>query len=228
MENLDDDFEMPEPEDLHPDLARYKIEARRFPIPIILHPLMTVLIYHPAFNKLYNYEYQSKLARYNKLLDEQDYQCCIWAHESNHRPAALAGFSAKLEPCDYWSILRDIWDGFSDSDRRNNIWISLWSADFPERHCAMNNEEMRFFDDLPESILAYSRATHAKNRLGWRLNKPDSAKQPSWSTGTMKTFVATIGKSHILACLSDEEGWLLIARPNVSEMRILPEDDACI
>jgi hypothetical protein len=118
--------------------------------PMLQHPLISQP-YFPQHNALYNRQYHDKLAAARQARKAKDWGRFIWLHEPIFRVTAFKSIAHAMSHDQYWRKLAEVWIDSKGTFPRKDIWISLWTADRPQRELVMTPTEQEMLAVLPES-----------------------------------------------------------------------------
>jgi hypothetical protein len=157
------------------DELRQHVFVRDGGMQVLSHPLVQDV---PFFDN-------GRCARQNMMLahkkqalreaeEQRNWERYVFLHERPYRfdalfelvlDCALAGEDI------YWPLVSDVWTDSENIWQNFDDWLSVWNTDAPGRRAAMDEQDLAFYNSLPEDITLYR---------GWNgLGTPNGM---SWTT----------------------------------------------
>lgn len=230
MTEMDHLMSMYGPEDLHPELAFYVVEAEGLEgWQMLHHPLVIMIPYTEEMNKMANAAYASKLKALSHALDRRDFNSWVFLHERPYRVSAMLdlrdNYNVDMSPREWLELAADVWADSENIWQSQEAWRDVFDGYEDQGHLFMNAEDHAVWVDL--------RHEHHNGLVRvWRGWGPDgdpngwswslSSKQASW-------FATRFGGSFTNVRFVDIDPaliWAYSNRRNEEECIIfdLPED----
>ena len=154
----------------------------------------------------YNLRYEIKRLQMKEAIRTKDIKEYIFLHERPYRVYAL--LHAYLhwwnpEEVEWWEIVRDVWIDSENIYQNIAPWKSILTEQFSCHHLMMDDNEKKFFEELPAKINIYRGGLSDKG-FSWTLDK----EKAKWFSNRfkflhpeMKVFEKKIDKQDALAYL---------------------------
>jgi hypothetical protein len=153
-------------EDLHPDLVPYLGNSPKVGR-VLKHPLVFELFYDPQSNARINKCYLAKREYAEQKFREGNYRGWLWMFERPHRLEKFLEIMDRLPDEEYWKLLGSIWADSENLWQYSGVLGSLLRSGRPGREKMMDEEELAFLKNLPETFTVYRGHQGRRNRLGW-------------------------------------------------------------
>ena len=175
-------------------------------------------------NKVYDY----KKKAVDEAIKDKDIDSYLWLHERAYRvEAILYALEDWWKPSKkkYWEVIGFLWIDTENVYENHLAWEQLLFLEFSDSHLMMDEEDTKFFNELPNTITIYRGGIDDKG-YSWTLDK-DKAEwfanrwvmngnlgDESNVTNRHETnvFEKTINKSDAIAYLSDRNESEIIYR----------------
>ena len=169
--------------------------------PMIQHPFLYSVPYFEIMNPQINRMYEQKKMLIQKAKKEKNWNQFVFLYERPYRLEAFVSIQNYLKPKEYWELLADIWVDSENIWQNKATYKKLFSKHRDYKKYFMNSKERKYFDSLPEQIVAYRGYVKGQNRRGfsYTLDK----KQAEWfakrfdNDGSVAKIV--VPKSRVLA-----------------------------
>lgn len=176
---------------------------------ILRHPLVFHVPFVPAMNALANANLQHKKEYREKCRQEKNWSSYVFIHERPYRLQAFCEIMSDLTDREYWELLGSIWSDSENIWQYKDMWDLLLKSTRPEREYFMDEDERKFFSELPEEITVYRGCQVGRNEKGlsWTLDE----KRAKWFStrllhkdekDTAKVVKKTVKKADVFAYLS--------------------------
>jgi hypothetical protein len=187
-------------EDLHKDLVEYVEQGSMFPM--LRHPIIFCVPYFEQMNALTNKRYVEIKERVKQSLEEKDYKRYVWLHERPYRFNAFVEVKDNFSDEDYWETLADVWTDSENIHQNQLRWKELFESDRKNKQSFMSEDDLKFFNDLPEEITVYRGCTDGLNEEGFSYTTERD--QAEWfanrfSKANPKVIERTIKKEEVFA-----------------------------
>lgn len=197
-------FNIHTPEELHPDLQPYvEDEPELGGFPMLRHPLVYSIPYHPNLNAALNEQYKYKREGLAAALQLKNYSQFVWLYERPYRLEAFFGVAYLMEDEQYWSLLGEIWTDSENIGATLSSWRVALRVPRSKTWYFMNEDDREALEKLPEIFTIY-RGTQEGVPLGlsWTLD-PDKA---AWFANRFKppqplVLKGTVSKANVFAYL---------------------------
>src|SRR5262249_13584474 len=138
----------------------------------IHHPLCVRPFIDPDRCALWNHLFLETKKGVEKAEAEGDWRGYVFWHCRGHRFDAFRRIARRLEFVDYWKLLSDVWIDSENIRQHYANWVRAWSAPYPEKNQAMDDEEQAALARLPKTINVW-RGIGKRGRpgLSWTLNR---------------------------------------------------------
>jgi hypothetical protein len=183
-------------EDLHPDLAEYLNEDEHFAR--LQHPLVYSVPHHPQMNAHLNRQYEEKKKALLKAMQDGKWASAVFLYEKPWRTEALERFMFHIEDHEqFWKLVGDVWTNSENVWQNFQRWRTIWNIKRPHREAAMDEDERKVFDSLPNRIKVWRGINpdvdeNGSDGLSWTLDRDKAkwfAKRFSQSHGKILTKV---------------------------------------
>jgi hypothetical protein len=138
------------------------------------HPLMIEMFLIPDRCALINHRYKYKKEAVERALQEGKWSAYIGLHERPYRVEALsrAIHSGLNENNGLHEAVAYVWTDSENIWQNKDFWFNFWE-NLPNPQNVMDEDELKFFNDLPESIEVYRGAVYKQNTQGisWTLDR---------------------------------------------------------
>lgn len=211
---LDEDFGelLDRDEALHEDLVPYVFDKGNGHM-ILSHPLLIDPMFHPnGKHGLHNKRYLVRKEAVEKAEEKGEWESAIFLRERPYRFEAL--WNATMW-CDFdhdpefWPVVAHVWRDSENIWQHYDDWLELWHSDADNRRGAMDEDDLKFLDELPEEFPVWRGAKKLFARtkegdvqgLSWTTDKEKAkwfAQRYSWQ-GTGVLLRATVKKEDVLA-----------------------------
>lgn len=169
--------------------------------PMIQHPFLYSVPYFDVMNAQINKMYEQKKMLIQKAKEQKNWNQFVFLYERPYRLEAFVSIQNYLNPKEYWELLADIWIDSENVWQNKATYKKLFSKHRDYKKYFMNSKERKYFDSLPEQIVAYRGYVKGQNRRGfsYTLDK----KQAEWfakrfdNDGAVAKIV--VPKSRVLA-----------------------------
>ena len=134
----------------------------------------------PIFYHNYNQGLKAKKRLSKKNLQEGRFHDFVFNHERPYRLQAFLEIEDKLEPAQYWKILREVWIDAEFVYQQTSVWENLFMAVPKVPEAIMVKSELDVLESLPEVFTIYRGQRPGDfNRgvigLSWSLSKKKAA-----------------------------------------------------
>lgn len=160
-------------EPLVPMLEAYMCEGP-LGCPMLKHPLVFSLMVHPQEHARLNAMLQYKIDALAKAKADKKWNTAAFLYERPYRLDAFMDIADELTDAEYWKLLGQIWTDSENIHQNRDEWAELLTANRPDRHLLMSDEERDLLAALPETgIPVYRGFMHddAEDGLSWTLFK---------------------------------------------------------
>lgn len=187
-------------EDLHEDLANYLEDGKMFPM--LRHPLIFCVPYFENMNAITNKQFAHKKEQAKKYLKEGNYTGYVWIHERPYRIGAFMEIQDKLSDKEYWETVNSIWTDSENIHQNKRTWKTLLKSSRKCKQSFMSDEDLKFFNELPETITVYRGCVEGLNEKGYSYTT--EREQAEWfanrfSNGEPKVIELTVKKKDVFA-----------------------------
>ncbi len=220
-------LELREPEDLHPDLERYKVKSHGWIC--IKHPLVFDIMYIPENNKRLNKTYEVKRNAVREYFANKNWAAYVFMHERPYRLDALQEIIDRIETDeDKWELIREIWIDSENIAQNKKVWRDVLLRSGGDKRNFMSVEDRFTFDSLPEELELFHGTWGEKvTDFSWTTDF-EVAKKFAYrlepKTATPKIFRATVKKKDIFAYTNERsEKECIILKPvkNIEKILLL-------
>ena len=178
-------------------------------------------------NKVYDFK-KEKVA---EAIKDKDISSYLWLHERAYRVQSILDALEdwwKPSKKEYWEVIANLWTDTENVYENHLAWEQLLFLEFSDSHLMMDEEDTKFFNELPNTITIYRGGIDDKG-YSWTLDK-DKAEwfanrwvmngnlgDESNVTNRHETnvFEKTINKSDAIAYLSDRNESEIIYRKDI-------------
>lgn len=161
-------------------------------------------------NKVYDY----KKKAVDEAIKDKDIDSYLWLHERAYRvEAILYALEDWWKPSkkEYWEVIANVWTDTENVYENHLAWEQLLFLEFSDSHLMMDEEDTKFFNELPNTITIY-RGGVDDNGYSWTLDKEKAEWFASRFNFDYEVFEKTINKSDAIAYLSDRNESEIIYR----------------
>jgi hypothetical protein len=161
-------------------------------------------------NKVYDY----KKKAVDEAIKDKDISSYLWLHERAYRvEAILYALEDWWKPSkkDYWEVIANVWTDTENVYENHLAWEQLLFLEFSDSHLMMDEEDAKFFNELPNTITIYRGGVDDKG-YSWTLDKEKAEWFASRFNFDYEVFEKTINKSDAIAYLSDRNESEIIYR----------------
>jgi len=142
--------------ELDPELLEYTDTDDVFGT-IIRHPL--VMWIGPVMDiDLINNLLDNKRKATEEALDKCEWSRFIYLHERPYRFDALhfvLNTFDEITDDEYWSLVSDVWIDTENAWQNVGSWTEAFGSDRASQHSLMNEEELKLFASLPDTLTIY-------------------------------------------------------------------------
>jgi hypothetical protein len=160
--------------ELNPELQEYAETHDVFGT-IIRHPL--VMWIGPVTDiDLINNLLDNKRKATEEALDKCEWSRFIYLHERPYRFDALhfvLNTFDEITDDEYWSLVSDVWIDTENAWQNVGSWTELFGSDRASQHSLMNEEELKLFASLDDTLTIYRGCRKDVNEegLSWTLDR---------------------------------------------------------
>lgn len=160
--------------ELNPELLEYTETHDVFGT-IIRHPL--VMWIGPVTDiDLINNLLDNKRKATEEALDKCEWSRFIYLHERPYRFDALhfvLNTFDEITDDEYWSLVSDVWIDTENAWQNVGSWTELFGSDRASQHSLMNEEELKLFASLDDTLTIYRGCRKDVNEegLSWTLDR---------------------------------------------------------
>jgi hypothetical protein len=161
-------------------------------------------------NKVYDY----KKKAVDEAIKDKDISSYLWLHERAYRvEAILYALEDWWKPSkkDYWEVIANVWTDTENVYENHLAWEQLLFLEFSDSHLMMDEEDTKFFNELPNTITIYRGGVDDKG-YSWTLDIEKAEWFANRFNFNYEIFEKTINKSDAIAYLSDRNESEIIYR----------------
>ena len=196
------------------------------------------MIHHKYFVNIYfdneftndqaNKTYDYKKKAVDEAIKDKDISSYLWLHERAYRVQSILDALEdwwKPNKKEYWEVIANVWTDTENVYENHLAWEQLLFLEFSDSHLMMDEEDTKFFNELPNTITIYrggiddkgyswtldkEKAEWFANR--WLMNGNMGDKSNVTNRHETNIFEKTINKSDAIAYLSDRNESEIIYR----------------
>ena len=120
-------------------------------------------------NKVYEYK-KDKVA---EAIKDKDISSYLWLHERAYRVQSILDALEdwwKPSKKEYWEVIANVWTDTENVYENHLAWEQLLFLEFSDSHLMMDEEDTKFFNELPNTITIYRGGIDDKG-YSWTLDK---------------------------------------------------------
>jgi hypothetical protein len=182
------------------------------------------MIHHKYFVNIYfdneftndqankTYDYKKKAVA--EAIKDKDISSYLWLHERAYRvEAILYALEDWWKPSkkEYWEVIANLWTDTENVYENHLAWEQLLFLEFSDSHLMMDEEDTKFFNELPNTITIYRGGVDDKG-YSWTLDREKAEWFANRFNFDYEVFEKTINKSDAIAYLSDRNESEIIYR----------------
>jgi len=160
----------------------------------------------PEHNNFLNKRYKRNKEKAEKALQDHDYRSYINLHAKPYRLDPLLEIfnMADVEDKIKAELLSDTWTLIEQPSVNMKHWVKLFKYFKKRKELLMTEEELEFFNNLPEEITIYRGSEYIKG-ISWTLSKEKAEWFAKRFEINGKVFEKTVNKSDCLCYLNHRE-----------------------
>jgi hypothetical protein len=152
---------------LHPELRGHLKKNGWLHHPLVVQPMLT--LEDAAF---INETYPRKLKGLEQARAERNWWQYLSIYQKPYRLEAFAGIHDEMDHQTYWHLLSATWQMSENIWQWRSVWQHFWNSGRPMKRAAMNEDEQRHFDGLPDLITIYRGQSQRNQRgMSWSLDR---------------------------------------------------------
>ena len=152
-----------------------------------------------------NNVYNHKKEAVDEAIKEKNINSYLWLHERAYRVESIINALDdwwKPSKKEYWELINFLWTDTENVYENKDYWEQLLFLEFSDSHLMMNEEDFKFFDELPNTIKIYRGGVDDKG-YSWSLDKEKAEWFANRFNFDYEVFEKTINKSDVIAYLND-------------------------
>ena len=123
--------------------------------PMVDHPLVRHLAYHPAQNLYLNKLFKSKQEDLKGSIRNKKWENVLMIHERPWRAWAFIQFSPYMKPVEYWENLARVWIATEFPHHHKDMWLEVFDANIKQKRKLMTSKERQVLQELPSTVTIY-------------------------------------------------------------------------
>tara|TARA_R100001463_G_scaffold126902_1_gene184806 strand:- start:2067 stop:2690 length:624 start_codon:yes stop_codon:yes gene_type:complete len=161
-----------------------------------------------------NNVYNHKKEAIDEAIKEKNINSYLWLHERAYRVESIINALNdwwKPSKKEYWELISFLWTDTENVYENKDYWEQLLFLEFSDSHLMMNEEDTKFFNELPSTITIYRGGVDDKG-YSWTLDKEKAEWFANRFNFDYEVFEKTINKSDVFAYLNDRNESEIIYR----------------
>ncbi len=161
-----------------------------------------------------NNVYNHKKEAIDEAIKEKNINSYLWLHERAYRVESIINALNdwwKPSKKEYWELISFLWTDTENVYENKDYWEQLLFLEFSDSHLMMDEEDTKFFNELPNTITIYRGGVDDKG-YSWTLD----IEKAEWFANRFhfdyEVFEKTINKSDAIVYLSDRNESEIIYR----------------
>ena len=161
-----------------------------------------------------NNVYNHKKEAIDEAIKEKNINSYLWLHERAYRVESIINALNdwwKPSKKEYWELISFLWTDTENVYENKDYWEQLLFLEFSDSHLMMDEEDTKFFNELPSTITIYRGGVDDKG-YSWTLDKEKAEWFANRFNFDYEVFEKTINKSDVFAYLNDRNESEIIYR----------------